>query len=81
MRDWGQMENSELVEAMDWLRRALSIAEKQSIDQLQAAEKEEWLESVARKRVLLKRLEELNADLYGAKGASALAKAPAMPAS
>ena len=71
------MENSELAEALDWLRKALTVAESQPIGQLQTGEREEWEEAVQRKRVLLRKLEELNADLNGSRESGSQ---PARPA-
>ena len=57
------MENKELMEAMDWLRSALSIAESKPVESFDPDEREEWKEAVQRKRFLLKKLEDLHTDL------------------
>lgn len=60
------MPNHELDEAIEWLREALRVGQKLPLESLNTEQREEWMESMRRKRTLLERLERLNQDLNSA---------------
>ncbi|MCI0533735.1 MAG: hypothetical protein L0Z50_00760 [Verrucomicrobiales bacterium] len=54
------MDHQELHEALEWLRRAINVAENKHLTDLVPEAREEWMLSLEKKRILLRDLEQLN---------------------